>query len=161
MRTLHHPIALFTIIVLAVIGVGVGLVGGLPTYSLGSTPPRTYVLGNVEFSIRFPGSLGSLPLTEGALPIAAQDVGVAYQGQLGINVMVFSPNAAKIVTKRSGPPCSGIRPSGITLPTMQAGEYCSALLIRQGYWVAVWIATGNGTGIAEAVMKSVKVVKVE
>ena len=52
-RTVRHPIAMFVVVVLAVIGVGVGLVSGLPVIA----PLRAYGTAPLRFQAAFPTGL--------------------------------------------------------------------------------------------------------
>ncbi len=159
MRTVKLPVAIFVVAVLAVIGIGVGLVGGLPTESPGTTPASTYTLGGVRFTIRFPAKLERRQDVINGVPLPLlHDVGTASHDQLGVDVIVIPPNTASIAYT-TGSPCGGKRPFGVTLPPLQQGEYCVSGTLRNGYEVIAWVGSGVGTGIAEAVMNSVKVLK--
>jgi hypothetical protein len=53
MRTVRHPITMFVVVVLAVVGIGVGLVSGLPAIA----PLRTYGASPLRFQAAFPTGL--------------------------------------------------------------------------------------------------------
>ena len=84
MRKLRHPIALFVVAVLVVIGIGVAVVGGLPTLT-------TYSLGGVQFAIDFPAVL--LPQGD----VGSKGVSCLYadaassRGHLAVLVAVVEP----------------------------------------------------------------------
>ncbi len=54
MRNLRHPITMFVVGILAVIGVGVALVSGLPN----APAQRTYGSAPLRFEAAFPGAVG-------------------------------------------------------------------------------------------------------
>jgi hypothetical protein len=67
-RPVGHPISMFVVTVLAVIGIGVGVVGGLPAIA----PLRTYGTSPLRFQAAFPSGL------VGTVRVSSSTPGLAY-----------------------------------------------------------------------------------
>ena len=123
--------ALVSVAVLAVVAIGVGLVGGLPK----TTP---YLVGGARFSIEFPTMLRphATIFSSQVPPCTAADVGTADQGRLVVSVVVFeeggscfsfSPSsAASLSSSCTSHEPSGTELAGVTVRAVQGSEYCLA-----------------------------------
>ena len=171
--------ALLTAAVLAVIGIGVGLVGGLsvPTYSLGSA----------RFSIVISANLHRQPI--GSFPCVVADATTADQGRLSVNIWVLEqsgrcaanpprwyrsngPGNADVGFKMSTSANSDILylmgMSGVQLCPPQGsdgcwmpsrvppGASCWGTVGVQGadYYIALAVQSSEGSAVAESVLNS-------
>ncbi len=137
-----------TAAVLVVIGIGVGVVGGLPSLQAYRLPPaRTYSINGVKFSVAFPGRLGPEP---SSLSPCSQGVG-AVGDDAHLVVMVQMPgwtdsgrgtciviaqlgnNGGGFINERSSQPCSAHlqQPSLLGPLHLRSGLYCSASRVVQ------------------------------
>ena len=174
--------ALLTAAVLAVIGIGVGLVSGLPS--------TTYSLGTARFSIVFPASLHRQLIA--GFPCVVADAATADEGRISLNIWVleqsgrcaanppqwqgstgsgdssFGFETRTSVSSSSGfvmfvpglqlcpPPASDGSSTGIRLPSVTS---CWATLgvQRPDYYIAVTVQSREGPAVAYSVLNSFRI----
>ncbi len=180
MRRLKHPIALFVVAVLAVIGIGAGVVGGLPTPRTYAIGRATYSLGGVQFAIDFPGVLGPLStVSKGVKTCGYIDDAVSSQGNLAVAVVVTEPEGCGgvAVSFNSSP---GISESSVNTPAARSFDlsvpvacrsnpselswsrentFHNQRLQRRGYEVGVIVESCKGTAGIQGILNSFEILK--
>ncbi len=159
--------AYLTVAVLAVIGIGVGLVGGLPStnHSLRGVPTTTYSVGGVHFSIVFGGSFSPFGSPSVQDFCMADVAGTADHDHLAVSVAVWKQaglcvGATSILSGRGPTPCYA-QPLGNESPAIRPGEgnsYCAAAIVVQvpKYYIMAMAENSEGSTAAQDVVKSFK-----
>ena len=138
--------------VLTVIGIGVGLVKGLP-------PATTYSLGTARFAIVFPTTLQPHHVASTGSPTCAllEDVGEADHDRLAVSILVSEGNCVNGIGSASGFDCfrSPVA-NGVTLRPVADAYYCYAGIgvERSRYFVGVAVGSSEGLGVAQRVADS-------
>ncbi|MFZ0170846.1 MAG: hypothetical protein WAL04_04095 [Acidimicrobiales bacterium] len=165
--------AILTVAVLVVIGVGVGVVGGLPSAA------QKYSLNGIWFSVAFPARLTPEPTL--LSPCSEGDGGMAEGAHLALVVEALGPTGKTSPTPTDGIPSAAVSAHCVTVVGvgpltpcsstlgdnpflgvplhLTPGEYCTSFTVRQVGSVTLLVSATStkGLGAAEAVVRSFKV----
>jgi hypothetical protein len=157
-----------TAAVLAVIGVGVALVDGLPTVS-------NYSLGGVQFVLSFPAALVQQPVRVSGfrVPCLYADSAAATKAHLSLLVIVAEPgscassdashsalgfNTAVSFITETPLSCPGPASSHRPFPPPARDDFRTRTVDENGYLVMLMAESCNGTSELEGVLNSFQVV---